>query len=243
MSSTNQAKIHGSPGEGARNAGLLRTVGPLLAVAFAGVYALGALVRAPSRPVAAALLVGMAVGLLAGVRFWRVRVGAFFKGAEGEETVGRALAALPAGWHVFHGLNAGGGVGMWRRGDIDHAVAGPGGVFAIETKNWSGRIEAADERIVLDGAAPRRSPTAQARAAADALRATLARGGMRGIEPVPVLCFAGDGWDRGPASVDGVVVCRVEALAAALAAAARGRPETTVDVPRAAAILERARAA
>ncbi|HZD17497.1 MAG TPA: nuclease-related domain-containing protein [Actinomycetota bacterium] len=56
------------------------------------------------------------------------------KGAIGEETVGRALAELEAeGFRVIHGLDTG-------RGDIDHVVVGPTGVFAIETKAWRGRV-------------------------------------------------------------------------------------------------------
>jgi hypothetical protein len=50
------------------------------------------------------------------------------RGATGEEFVGRVLAQKEAeGWRALHDVSFG-------RGNIDHIVVGPGGVFAIETK-------------------------------------------------------------------------------------------------------------
>lgn len=51
------------------------------------------------------------------------------QGAEGEEVEGLAAD----GWHVIHDVSFG-------RGNIDHILVGPGGVFTIETKSRGGKI-------------------------------------------------------------------------------------------------------
>jgi Nuclease-related domain len=59
------------------------------------------------------------------------------RGATGEEAVGAVLAAFDApGWHVMHDVVIG------SRGNVDHVVIGPPGVFTIETKSHRGRIRA-----------------------------------------------------------------------------------------------------
>lgn len=59
---------------------------------------------------------------------------AWRKGARGEEQVGRILAPLRGlGYAVLHDLGMG-------RGNIDHVVVGPTGVFVVETKAWRGRV-------------------------------------------------------------------------------------------------------
>src|SRR5579875_53545 len=56
------------------------------------------------------------------------------QGAVGEEQVGALLEGLRGrGYQVFHNLDLG-------RGNIDHLLIGPGGVFAIETKSHPGPI-------------------------------------------------------------------------------------------------------
>ena len=60
--------------------------------------------------------------------------GAWSQGAEGEEVVGEILEGLVAdGWQVIHDVSFG-------RGNIDHIVVGPGGLFTVETKSRRGRI-------------------------------------------------------------------------------------------------------
>jgi len=55
--------------------------------------------------------------------------GAWSQGAEGEEVVGGILEGLVAdGWQVIHDVSFG-------RGNIDHVVVGPGGIFTVETKS------------------------------------------------------------------------------------------------------------
>lgn len=123
------------------------------------------------------------------------------KGAAGEIAVARALEALPAGWVVLHDL-------VWpgrQRANIDHVAMGPGGVFVIDAKNWSGRIEVRDQVLLQNGR--RREPTVMS--AAEAARA------VQGIAPSPatctaVLCFVRDDQLHGRAR--DVVVCTTSNL-------------------------------
>ena len=69
------------------------------------------------------------------------------QGAAGEIAVARALEALPAGWVVLHDL-------AWperQRANIDHVAIGPGGIFVIDAKNWSGRVEVRDQVLLQNG--------------------------------------------------------------------------------------------
>jgi len=61
---------------------------------------------------------------------------AWQKGAEGEQGVARRLAGLESkGFRVLHDL------GVPRsKANIDHLVIGPTGVFAVDTKNYTGRV-------------------------------------------------------------------------------------------------------
>jgi len=49
-------------------------------------------------------------------------------GIAGEENVADALTVLSDEWHLFRGYRN-------RRGEIDHVLVGPGGIWAIEVKN------------------------------------------------------------------------------------------------------------
>lgn len=66
------------------------------------------------------------------------------RGAAGEELVGAALDGLgERGWFALHDVQLG-------RGNIDHLLLGPAGLFTIETKSHRGRIRAAaiDSRML-----------------------------------------------------------------------------------------------
>jgi hypothetical protein len=231
MSATDHAQVHGSPGEGARMAGLGRAIGPLLAAMFFTGYVVGAALGASMGGWTIGVVLALAgLLLLLGVFTCTRRVAAFFKGAAGEEIVARELARLPAGYHVFHSLDAGGGVLMWRGGDIDHVVVGPTGVFAIETKNWRGQVTLADGQILLDGAPPRRSPLEQARQAVSKLQVRLGRGGIYDANVAPVVCFAGDRFDADCQTVGDAVVCNAARLLDVLTDAKRsGTARMDVD--------------
>jgi hypothetical protein len=56
------------------------------------------------------------------------------RGASAEEHVGSLLAQLPATrWHVIHDASFG-------RGNIDHILIGPAGLFTVETKSHPGPV-------------------------------------------------------------------------------------------------------
>jgi hypothetical protein len=57
------------------------------------------------------------------------------RGATGEEQVGGLLEGLSGrGWHVIHDVSLG-------RGNVDHVLIGPGGVFTVETKSHPGPVQ------------------------------------------------------------------------------------------------------
>lgn len=54
------------------------------------------------------------------------------RGAWGEERTAKVLEPLTRrGWVVLHDLR-------WDKGNFDHVIIGPGGIFALDTKNWRG---------------------------------------------------------------------------------------------------------
>jgi hypothetical protein len=100
------------------------------------------------------VVVGVLVGVIAGFTSWTFAIAEvavivsllaldrlatpvidrWDRGATGEEHVGHILETLAKdGWWVVHDFNTG-------RGNIDHIVVGPGGVFSVETKSHGGRI-------------------------------------------------------------------------------------------------------
>ena len=57
------------------------------------------------------------------------------KGVAGEQATAAELATLPSSYRVFHGLKIGS-----TKGDIDHLVIGPTGIWVIDSKAWSGAL-------------------------------------------------------------------------------------------------------
>lgn len=75
------------------------------------------------------------------------------RGAAGEEAVGRILDDLAArGWFAFHDISLG-------RGNVDHIVVGPGGLFTIETKSHPGRraLDSLDPRMLRQAYAQKKA--------------------------------------------------------------------------------------
>lgn len=70
------------------------------------------------------------------------------RGADGEHATAEALAPLEAqGWVARHDV-------AWParpRANIDHVVIGPGGVYVIDSKNWSGDVEVRDQVLRQNG--------------------------------------------------------------------------------------------
>jgi hypothetical protein len=84
-------------------------------------------------PLALVELVALGV-ILAADRLYSAQANRWLRGAEGERAVGEVLTQLEGdGWRALHGISLG-------RGDIDHVLVGPGGIFTIETKSHPGRI-------------------------------------------------------------------------------------------------------
>jgi hypothetical protein len=61
-------------------------------------------------------------------------------GSLGEQRTGAELAKLDSDWHVVHDLPT-------PRGNWDHVLVGPPGVFVLDSKNLSGRITAYDDAL------------------------------------------------------------------------------------------------
>ena len=190
------AKIHGIPGEWARVKGTVAGLWPL----FLGVFAAGcASVLIATSPLIGATALVCALlwiiwSLMAGLR----RVESFYKGARGEEKVSGILESLPESYHVFNDFTVG-------RNHIDHVVAGPGGVFAIETKFWNGKVTVEDGHVLVDGQLPDRSPLNQAIREATIVRNALVAAGWNGLV-TPVVAVASDSFDAHRANLKGTII-------------------------------------
>ena len=207
------ARIMGSPGERPRLVGLMRAAWPLcLWIFFAG-FVLGMALPGPGLDGAGAGVVLLCLCMAGAVmlRGSEQRLGRFFKGARGEESVARALALLPSDYRVFHGVSINGAQGPGN--DIDHVVIGPSGIFAVETKNWSGIITIKDGMVCYDDKIPNRPPLQQVKLSASALAQNLGVVLSGSVSVQPVLCFAGARPPKRIQGVGGVVVCIPESIA------------------------------
>jgi hypothetical protein len=140
------------------------------------------------------------------------------RGAEGEEHVGRMLDAMREhGWQPLHDVSFG-------RGNIDHVLIGPGGLFTIETKSHPGRINVAtiDSAMLKQAYAQRKALERVTGVPAEALlvfsRAYLDRpvSRQRGVLVLPARMLAGHLARREP-KLDSAGIDRIHAqLLAAL---------------------------
>src|SRR3954454_23336398 len=108
------------------------------------------------------------------------------RGAAGEEDTAAVLHGLPSDqWVLFHHVRWPGR----ERANIDHVAVGPPGIFVIDSKNWTGRIEVRDQVL-------RQRGRAREEAVAGASDAALAVAGLLpSVTPAhvhPVLCFTRD---------------------------------------------------
>ena len=191
------ATVHGIAGEWARVKGMVTGLWPLFLGVFVAGFAVAVLAFCDILWGVALLAAALAYcgwSLMKGLR----HAERFFKGARGEERVSGILKSLPDGYHVFNDFVAGGK-------HVDHVVAGPAGVFAVETKFWRGAVTIEDGRILLDGQLPDRDPLAQARREAQLVKATLAAAGWDGAV-TPILAFASDTFRQHIAELQGAVV-------------------------------------
>src|ERR1051325_4334952 len=77
------------------------------------------------------------------------------KGALGEWEAASDLEQLSNQFTVFHNVNT-------PRGNLDHFVIGPTGVFAIETKNWRGLITSDGSGELMQNGPPTDKPVVRA---------------------------------------------------------------------------------
>src|SRR5207244_9160005 len=70
----------------------------------------------------------------------------WFLGKKGESKVTQTLKALPDDYVVLNDLVLPG-----NKGNVDHLLIGPNGVFAIETKNYSGFVKCEEEQWFVNG--------------------------------------------------------------------------------------------
>lgn len=120
------------------------------------------------------------------------RAESFEKGADGEQRTAEVLAELPPGWSAIHDVR-------WpsrRLANIDHVVVGPGGIFVIDSKNWSGKVTV-DQGVLRQNGRSREPAVA---GCADAGLAVAELVGLHADKVFPVLCFVTDerltGWSR-----------------------------------------------
>jgi len=111
------------------------------------------------------------------------------QGIQGERVTGEWLENLRAlGCNIYHDI-------AQDVFNIDHAIIGPYGIFAIETKTpskpakGSPLVEFHGETVTINAFTPERDPIAQTKAAADRLRKILLGCTGREVKVTPVLLF------------------------------------------------------
>src|ERR1700712_4878169 len=137
----------------------------------------------------------------------------FERGAQGEESPADVLGGLSAeGWRIFHDVRWPGRA----QANIDHVLVGPGGVFVVDTKAWTGDIEVRSGSLRQDGRRRARHVIASA-AAAMAIGELLPGTPPKSIHPV--ICFARPepiyGWSGD------VMVCSLDNIVAFLTSSPR----------------------
>lgn len=198
------AKQYGVAGEWARVRGTVLSLWPLfLSFILLGAF-FASLILGSHTWLFGVMFVASLISLM---MYWKKglrRVESFFRGARGEERVANILASLPDDYYVFNDFEAGGD-------RIDHVVAGPAGVFSIETKWWQGTVEIVEGHILVNGALPTRDPVAQTQREADRVRAVMRRMGFD-VTVAPVVCFASDTFADGVAQCGSVKVINANAI-------------------------------
>src|SRR5262245_3742083 len=104
------------------------------------------------------------------------------QGSRAEQSVARALRRLLRARPYFYVIND----LHLRRGDIDHIIIGPTGVFVVETIGFTGPVSLDGGMLTLNGSVPDRDPLRQARRVAAAVQSLLRMSGLkiRRVQPV-----------------------------------------------------------
>jgi hypothetical protein len=145
---------------------------------------------------------------------WRLRfrasteASAWRQGARGERRTARRLRRLGRrGYVAFHDLSMPGS-----RANIDHLLIGPTGVFVIDSKQYTGRIQQTLDGHVWHNHYPLDEQLRTVRAQARAVEAIL------GAPVIPLLCVHGASVQWGGLSAQGVAIVPAGQLGAALGA-------------------------
>jgi hypothetical protein len=149
--------------------------------------------NAPYAPV----LISICAVVVTIIAAWRIRRAVGLRrqqklGLKGERYIGQFLQAelLPRDYFVIHDI-------CIQDFNIDHAVIGPRGVFAVEVKTHSkpkrGKAQVAydGKRVFINGWAPDRDPLIQARAGAKSLQQILESYTGRRVAVRPVVLYPG----------------------------------------------------
>jgi hypothetical protein len=147
---------------------------------------------------------------------------AWAKGADGEQRVAASLDSLmTCGAVVLHDRQMPGS-----RANIDHIVVAPSGVWVVDAKSYSGRVERRDRgrlvrgdlQLYVDGRDRSKLVAGMTKQVAAVRRAV----DSEDIPIHPVLCFTGSEWCllAKPFTVDGVIVTWPQALARTISCAA-----------------------
>jgi hypothetical protein len=150
-------------------------------------------------------------GLAAMVAGWGLRfrpspdASAWRRGATGERRTARLLGPLERqGWAVLHDLALPGS-----RANLDHLAIGPGGVFAVDSKQYSGRLQLDGSGRLWHGRYPLAPTVRAASFEADQAARVLPD---PGVAVVPVVAVHGARVPWGKVVVEGVPVVTARRL-------------------------------
>lgn len=104
------------------------------------------------------------------------------RGAVAEEAVGAFLGNLPEGNFVINDFNSG-------KGNIDHILICPKGIFTLETKSHPGKVSFDGEKLLRNGKAFEKDFLKQAWAQCYLVREILAKWGITTPLAEPVILF------------------------------------------------------
>lgn len=191
------AKVHGIAGEWARVYGVVIGLWPLFLSVFIGGFAVALAIFFIVEWGMLLIAVAFMFAVWSWIKGFR-KVERFFVGARGEERVSEILKKLPESYHVFNDFVIG-------RRHVDHVIVGPAGVFAVETKCWSGKVTIEDGHLLVGGELPDRSPLSQVKREAEDVKRALIKDGWRG-DVTPILVFASDTFEAQGADFQGAVI-------------------------------------
>jgi hypothetical protein len=110
-------------------------------------------------------------------------------GIEAEEYVDDIANELPNGFIPLHNLVVG------NKGNIDHVIVGPTGIWVIETKSHNGKITFDGRELKRDGRSLEKDFLGQAMAEAYAVKDILKKELQMQFDTQPIIIFAGNDVD------------------------------------------------